>query len=142
MIKGILIVSTLAIRDTAEERMVARKEDFKGSRDKIPKLIEEAGMRHFIAVCEIAWCHIPTNRMVRIQNSLRLDQNCSLVWMCHLSNSIKQLSVLKKTPPLVWEQLTILRDPRSEFGSLALNHPIVTLRWILKRIRAFPNLHK
>ncbi|KIL67165.1 hypothetical protein M378DRAFT_191789 [Amanita muscaria Koide BX008] len=44
-----IIVTTLAIRGTAEERMVARKELFKGSRDKIPKLIEEAGMRHFIA---------------------------------------------------------------------------------------------
>ncbi|KAF8624131.1 hypothetical protein AX15_006036 [Amanita polypyramis BW_CC] len=42
-------VTTLAIRGTAEETMVARRELFRGSRDKIPKLIEEAGMRHFIA---------------------------------------------------------------------------------------------
>ena len=62
LIEGVIIeristVTTLAIRGTAEERMVNRREDFKGSRDKIPKLIEEAGMRHFIAVGEIA-CHL------------------------------------------------------------------------------------
>lgn len=50
IIERISTVTTLAIRGTAEERMVTRREDFKGSRDKIPKLIEEAGMRHFIAV--------------------------------------------------------------------------------------------
>ncbi|KAF8635489.1 hypothetical protein AX17_003879 [Amanita inopinata Kibby_2008] len=44
-----ITVTTLAIRGTAEERMVTRRELFKGSHDRIPKLIEEAGMRHFIA---------------------------------------------------------------------------------------------
>jgi hypothetical protein len=54
IIERISTVTTLAIRGTAEERMVTRREDSKGSRDKIPKLIEEAGMRHFIAVSEHA----------------------------------------------------------------------------------------
>ncbi|KAK2466641.1 hypothetical protein APHAL10511_000899 [Amanita phalloides] len=44
-----ITVTTLAIRGTAEEKMVARRELLKGSRDKTPKLIEESGMRHFIA---------------------------------------------------------------------------------------------
>jgi len=44
-----ITVTTLAIRGTAEEKMVSRRDLFKNSRDKIPKLIEEAGMRHFIA---------------------------------------------------------------------------------------------
>ncbi|KAF9449589.1 hypothetical protein P691DRAFT_702942 [Macrolepiota fuliginosa MF-IS2] len=44
-----ITVKTLAIRGTAEENMVERRTLFKGSHDKIPKLIEESGMRHFIA---------------------------------------------------------------------------------------------
>lgn len=41
-------VKTLAIRGTAEENMVARKHTLKGNTGKLPRLIEEAGMRHFI----------------------------------------------------------------------------------------------
>ncbi|PFH51695.1 hypothetical protein AMATHDRAFT_142017 [Amanita thiersii Skay4041] len=44
-----ITVTTLAIRGTAEERIVTRREALKGCREKIPKLIEESGMRHFIA---------------------------------------------------------------------------------------------
>jgi hypothetical protein len=43
-------VKTLAIRGTAEETMVARKNALKDRQEKLPKLIEEAGMRHYIAV--------------------------------------------------------------------------------------------
>ncbi|KAJ2928027.1 hypothetical protein H1R20_g9068, partial [Candolleomyces eurysporus] len=44
-----ITVKTLAIRGTAEENMVARRHALQNSHDKLPKLIEEAGMRHFIS---------------------------------------------------------------------------------------------
>lgn len=120
-------VTTLAIRGTAEERMVTRREDFKGSRDKIPKLIEEAGMRHFIAVSEHAASGLlPTNRMVRIRNSLRLGRSCLPAWMSRLSNSMHwpHPTALKNTPQ---NQLTIPQDRQNEFGSLALSRRIMML---------------
>jgi hypothetical protein len=43
-------VKTLAIRGTAEENMVIRRNFLKGNQGRIPKLIEEAGMRQFIEV--------------------------------------------------------------------------------------------
>ncbi|TFK61006.1 hypothetical protein BDN72DRAFT_850036 [Pluteus cervinus] len=42
-------VKTLAIRGTAEENMVARREALRSNQGRLPKLTEEAGMRHFIA---------------------------------------------------------------------------------------------
>ncbi|KXN91423.1 DNA repair protein rad5 [Leucoagaricus sp. SymC.cos] len=44
-----ITVKTLAIRGTAEENMVGRRNMLKSSHGRIPKLIEESGMRHFIA---------------------------------------------------------------------------------------------
>lgn len=43
-------VKTLAIRKTAEEKMVSRRVALKNCQEKLPKLIEEAGMRHYIEV--------------------------------------------------------------------------------------------
>ena len=43
-------MKTLAIRGTSEENMVARRAVLKKTQEKVPKLIEETGMRHFIAV--------------------------------------------------------------------------------------------
>lgn len=43
-------VKTLAIRGTAEENMVTRRNTLKDRQEKLPKLTEESGMRHFIAV--------------------------------------------------------------------------------------------
>lgn len=53
------IVKTLAIRGTAEENMVARKIALKDQPEKLPKLIEEAGMRHFIAVRRTLSMQVP-----------------------------------------------------------------------------------
>ncbi|KAF7337866.1 Helicase C-terminal domain-containing protein [Mycena venus] len=44
-----ITVKTLAIRGTAEENMAARRMALKDSTEKIPKLINESGMRAFIA---------------------------------------------------------------------------------------------
>ncbi|EAU88937.1 hypothetical protein CC1G_10583 [Coprinopsis cinerea okayama7 len=44
-----ITVKTLAIKGTHEENMVARRHALHNTHDKLPKLIEEAGMRDFIA---------------------------------------------------------------------------------------------
>lgn len=72
--------------------MVTRREDFKGSRDKIPKLIEEAGMRHFIAVGEIPVVYA--------------NRNCLPSWMSRLSNSMYPIA-LKNIPLIIQKQATI-----------------------------------
>lgn len=44
-----ITVKTLAIRSTSEEAMVARREALKDESGKMPSLVQESGMRHFIA---------------------------------------------------------------------------------------------
>jgi hypothetical protein len=43
-------VKTLAIRATAEEAMMKRRDALKGWSGKLPGVTEEAGMRYFIEV--------------------------------------------------------------------------------------------
>ncbi|KAG6873801.1 hypothetical protein C0995_011026 [Termitomyces sp. Mi166 len=44
-----ITVKTLAIRGTAEENMMTRRNFFRGNHEKVPKIIEDSGMRHYIA---------------------------------------------------------------------------------------------
>ncbi|KAG6900670.1 hypothetical protein C0993_005903 [Termitomyces sp. T159_Od127] len=44
-----ITVKTLAIRGTAEENIMARRNFFRESHEKVPKIIEDSGMRHYIA---------------------------------------------------------------------------------------------
>jgi hypothetical protein len=48
--KLLLQVKTLAIRSTAEENMITRRDVLKGTDGRLPKMTEEVGMRHYIAV--------------------------------------------------------------------------------------------
>lgn len=43
-------VKTLAIRKTAEEHMVLRRELLKGNQGRLPDMLQEVGMKHFIEV--------------------------------------------------------------------------------------------
>ncbi|KAJ7772955.1 SNF2 family N-terminal domain-containing protein [Mycena maculata] len=55
-----ICVKTLAIRGTAEETMAARRLELSNETDKLPELIQEKGMRDFIANPKFI-THVPTN---------------------------------------------------------------------------------
>lgn len=79
-------VKTLAIRGTAEENIMARRNFFKGSHEKIPKIVEDSGMRQYIAVSfqnetwwRSAWLvfRIPSLSLLRQNNAWPLICPCS-----------------------------------------------------------------
>jgi hypothetical protein len=72
----VLPVKTLVIRSTAEENMMARRDALKGKDGKLPKLMEDVGMRHYIEVSLFAvW---PREASVSLK-SLHLSQNPTFI---------------------------------------------------------------
>jgi hypothetical protein len=75
-----LAVKTLAIRGTAEEHVVTRRNAFRNSQEKLPKMIEEAGMRHYIAVrfFSHSYFHFLKQTVLRSQNPKFITQTPTL----------------------------------------------------------------
>jgi hypothetical protein len=74
-----MAVKTLAIRGTAEERVVDSRNALKNSQEKLPKLIEEAGMRHYIAVRLSSLILTSLDKTLPSQNPMFITQTPTLI---------------------------------------------------------------
>ena len=114
-------MKTLAIRGTSEENMVARRAVLMKTQEKVPKLIEETGMRHYIAVSLFLlslWlkCHIkpPESQIFELRPGVDItsvgcrhpshrsrSRNCPTAhWLYHVedSNSSQDATVAETSP--------------------------------------------
>ncbi|KAJ7436218.1 P-loop containing nucleoside triphosphate hydrolase protein [Mycena latifolia] len=115
-----ITVKTLAIRGTAEENMAARKKALKDSKEKIPKLLEENGMRAFIANPKFITCEptdLPTIQVPLVKLAPTLDEDAPM-------DDIGQPSL--STPPRRRVQFTAENDDISPRTASALKRKLHT----------------